>query len=170
MQSNNIVLIGFMGVGKGSLARALARKTGMFAVDTDDLIESLENRTIKRIFKKEGEEYFRELEKKVARWLEQGVSNCIISTGGGFHMVENLNRIGTVVYLRSDFDSIVERLLAHPNAKKKIDKRPLLKNRKKARELFARRVPEYERRADIIIDVTDKRIPVILEELLAKLG
>lgn len=169
MHSNNIVLIGFMGVGKGSLARALARKTGMFALDTDDLIESLENRTIKRIFKKEGEGYFRELEKKTALWLEQGVSRCIISTGGGFHMVENLNRIGTVVYLRSDFDSIVKRMLAHPNAKKKFEKRPLLKNRKKARELFARRAPEYERKADIVIDVTDKRIPAILEELLEKL-
>ena len=170
MHSYNIVLIGFMGVGKGSLARALARKTGMFAVDTDDLIESLENRTIKRIFKKEGEGYFRELERKTALWLEQGVSGCIISTGGGFHMVENLNRIGTVVYLRSDFDSIVERMLSHPNAKKKFRKRPLLKNRKKARELFARRAPEYERKADITIDVTGKSIPAILKELLEKLG
>ena len=170
MHPNNIVLIGFMGVGKGSLARALARKTGMFTVDTDDLIESLENRTVKRIFKKEGESYFRELERKTARWLEQGVSNCIISTGGGFHMVENLNRIGTVIYLRSDFDSIVDRMLAHPNAKKKIDKRPLLKNRKKARELFARRTPEYERKADITVDVTGKSIPSILDEMLTKLG
>jgi shikimate kinase len=170
MHSYNIVLIGFMGVGKGSLARALARETGMYAVDTDDLIESLENRRIKRIFKKDGEAYFRELEQKTSLWLEQGVSNCIISTGGGFHSVENLNRIGTVVYLRSDFDSIVDRMLAHPNAKNKIAKRPLLKNRKKARELFARRTPEYERKADITIDVAGKDIPTIVRELLAKLG
>ena len=58
----NIVLIGFMGVGKGTLARALAKDTGIYAIDTDDLIESLTNTKIKKIFKKRGESYFRSLE------------------------------------------------------------------------------------------------------------
>ena len=46
---NNIVLIGFMGVGKGTVARELVRRSSYFAVDTDDLIESIENKKIKKI-------------------------------------------------------------------------------------------------------------------------
>ena len=55
-----------MGVGKGTVARAIVEESGMYAIDTDDLIESMENRKIKRYLKKkEGEPYFRELEKKL---------------------------------------------------------------------------------------------------------
>ncbi len=165
----NIVLVGFMGVGKGSLARALVKETGRFAVDTDDLIESMENRRIKDIFKEDGEEYFRALEVQVAEWLEQSVSNCIISTGGGFHVVDNLNRIGTVVYLKSDFDTIINKMMSHPKATKKINKRPLLKDPKKARILLQKREPVYAGKADITIDVTGRKTGDILRELLDRL-
>ena len=57
----NIVLIGFMGVGKGSVAREIVKQSDLIALDTDDIIESMENRRIKKIFAEEGEEYFREL-------------------------------------------------------------------------------------------------------------
>jgi shikimate kinase len=170
MSTNNIVLIGFMGVGKGSLARALVKTTGMYSVDTDDLIESLENRKIKDIFKTEGEEYFRQLEKRTAEWLESSVSNCIISTGGGFHAVDNLNRIGTVVYLESDFDAIIGKITGHRNSEKKIKKRPLLKDLDKARELFNARVPIYRGKADITVNVTDRPTGALADELLAKLA
>jgi shikimate kinase len=168
--NNNIVLIGFMGVGKGSLARALVRETGMYSVDTDDLIESLENRKIKDIFKKDGEEYFRALEKRTAEWLEVSVSDCIISTGGGFHAVDNLNRIGTVVYLESDFDAIISKITGHHNSEKKIKKRPLLKDLDKARVLFNTRAPVYKRKADITVNVTNRPTSAIVDELLAKLA
>jgi shikimate kinase len=159
-----------MGVGKGSLARALVRETGMYSVDTDDLIESLENRKIKDIFKKDGEEYFRALEKRTADWLEASVSNCIISTGGGFHAVGNLNRIGTVVYLESDFEAIISKIKGHRNSEKKIKKRPLLKDLDKARKLFDARVPVYREKADITLRVTDRPTDAIVDELLAKLS
>ena len=58
MKKENIILIGFMGVGKGTVARALVKQSDYFAVDTDDLIESLENRKIKKIFEQSGEPYF----------------------------------------------------------------------------------------------------------------
>jgi shikimate kinase len=165
----NIILVGFMGVGKGSLARALVRETGRFAVDTDDLIESMENRKIKDIFQEDGEQYFRDLEVRTAEWLEQSVSNCIISTGGGFHDVENLNRIGTVVYLKSDFDTIINKIMSHPKAARKIEKRPLLKDQEKARILLQNREPVYSAKADITIDVTGRKTGEILRELLAAL-
>ena len=104
----NIVLIGFMGVGKGRIARMLAAKTGRFAVDCDDLIESFSNSKVKKIFAQFGEPRFRELELEVALWLESNVRKTIISTGGGFLQVPNLSKIGKVVYLHSDFDQIVE--------------------------------------------------------------
>ncbi len=51
MKKNNIILIGFMGVGKGTVARAMVKESSMYAIDnTDDLIESMENRAIKKIF------------------------------------------------------------------------------------------------------------------------
>jgi len=162
----NLVLIGFMGVGKGTVARELIKETGKFGVDCDDLIESMENRKIKAIFEADGEDYFRNLEKQTAQWLEKNVKNTIISTGGGFYKVDNLNKIGKVIYLKSSFDGIISRLKAQPNSEKKLAKRPLLKDMKKATELFNQRAPIYEEKADIIIDVENKSLQIVVKELL----
>ena len=162
----NIVLIGFMGVGKGRTARMLAEKTGRFAVDCDDLIESFSNTKVKKIFANHGEPYFRKLERKVALWLEENVSQTIISTGGGFIQVGNLARIGQVVYLHADFDRIVESIMGHPNAKKKIKKRPLLKDMDAARALLDSRLPLYRKAADYVVDVAGRTIDDIAEEII----
>ena len=159
-----------MGVGKGTLARALAGKTGIYAVDTDDLIESLTNMKIKKIFKKKGEEYFRALERRTAEWLAQSVQNSIISTGGGFYKVPNLKEIGTVVYLEADFDWIYDRITKSKNAKKKIKKRPLFKSYKKAKELYEERKPQYAALADLTINVEGKTTEEIIEEIRQALG
>jgi len=164
-KNKNIVLIGFMGVGKGTVARALVKKTKRFSVDTDDLIESLENRKIKDIFETEGEAYFRKLEKKTAKWLENNVKKAVISTGGGFFKVDNLDKIGTIVYLKSSFEAILKRLQEHENADLKLAKRPLLTNIKKAKALFNERAPLYEAKADIIIDVEHRSVPEIVADL-----
>ncbi len=164
----NIILIGFMGVGKGSVAREIVRQSGCIAVDTDDLIESMENRKVKKIFEEEGEPYFRDLERRVGLWLEQSVNDTLISTGGGFFRVPNLKDIGTVVLLHAEFDTIYRRILEHPNAKQKIKKRPLLKDRKKARALYSDREPEYMAVADVVIDVTGKSVETIAGEILEK--
>ena len=165
----NIVLIGFMGVGKGRTARILAEKTGRFAVDCDDLIESFSNSKVKKIFAEYGEPRFRRLEREVALWLEKNVRKTIISTGGGFLQVPNLSKIGKVVYLHSDFDKIVEGIVAHPNAKKKIKKRPLLKDLEKARILFESRLPLYRKVADCEVEVTGRSVEDIVMEVLYSL-
>lgn len=169
MKKKNIILIGFMGVGKGTVARALVKKTNMFAIDTDDLIESMENRKIKKIFEVEGEPYFRDLEKKTALWLEESVKNTIISTGGGFYKQKNLNKIGRVVYLKSSFQGILDRINSAPNAVNKLKKRPLLQNMEKAIELYNSRVSDYEKVADVIVDVEKKDIKDIVKEILGKI-
>ena len=218
MKKNNIILIGFMGVGKGTVARAMVKevqevginshfrmggkeevygngtlvpyknKAGtevpvpndekeesrinshfQYVIDTDDLIESMENRAIKKIFAVDGEAYFRNLEKKTALWLESSVENTIISTGGGFYRQENLKNIGTVIYLKSSFDGILKRIKKAPNAKNKLKKRPLLQNKKEAMKLYDTRVKEYERVADIIVDVENRDLEFIVKEILGQI-
>jgi shikimate kinase len=161
----NIVLIGFMGVGKGRIGRELAKNLGVFALDCDDLIQSANNAKIKEIFAEFGEEYFRKQEKNLAIFLEKSVKNAVISTGGGFYRVPNLKKIGKIIYLKSDFESIINTIKSSPNAQKKIAKRPLLSNLTAAKELFLKREKEYETLADIIIDVRKKSTKDIILQI-----
>lgn len=161
----NIVLIGFMGVGKGSVARELVKQSGLIALDTDDIIESMENRSIKKIFATDGEKYFRDVELQVAKWLEKNVKNTIISTGGGFYKVKNLKKIGTVVLLDSPFEKIYERIVNHPNSQSKLKKRPLMQDLEKAKALYNEREQQYKKVADVVIDVTDKQLEDIVIEI-----
>ena len=164
--ADNIILIGFMGVGKGRTARALAEQTGRCTVDTDDLIESMVNKKIRTIFADQGEAAFRLLEQKVADWLEYHVCGTVVSTGGGFFKARNINRLGTVVYLHSTVDDIYDSICRHPNAKKKIKKRPLLTNLKQAEKLFKERLPQYRKIADIEIAVTGKTSLEVADDIV----
>ena len=164
-KKNNIILIGFMGVGKGTTARAFAKKYGVYAIDTDDLIESLENREIKKIFKKEGESYFRNLEQKTANWIEKCVDNTLISCGGGFYKVNNLNNLGTIVLLDASYDWIYNRLKSAKNSKKKLAKRPLFSEPKKAKALYKERERIYKSVADVIIDMESGNLDKILKDI-----
>jgi len=159
-----------MGVGKGTVARALVKQSDYFAVDTDDLIESLENKKIKKIFEEMGEPYFRALEKKCALWCEKNIQNSIISTGGGFYKQENIKKIGKIVYLQSTFEKILEGIHNSPNAKKKLKKRPLLSNLSEAKKIYDQRVKEYENVADIIINVEDWDENIAAQNILRELS
>ncbi|QOY55836.1 shikimate kinase [Candidatus Sulfurimonas marisnigri] len=157
-----------MGVGKGSVAREVVKNSDYIAIDTDDLIESMENKSIKKIFADDGEEYFRVLEHKLSKWLENSVKNTLISTGGGFYKQKNIKDIGIVVFLNSPFDKILKRIKDHPNSASKLKKRPLLSDMKKAKELYDERLPEYLTLADIVIDVTNKSAMDCSKEILKK--
>ncbi len=166
MQNNNIILMGFMGVGKGSLARELAKQTGRISIDTDDIIESMENTKIKKIFEQEGEDYFREKEKNLSVWLETSVKNSIISIGGGFYHVENLKNIAHVIYLESSFDAILDRINSSEKSKKKFKKRPLLQDMVKAKKLISQRHPKYMASADSVIQTAGKTSVQLTEEII----
>jgi len=165
MMKNNIILIGFMGVGKGTTARAYSKKYGVFIIDTDDLIESQENRKIKTIFKEEGEKYFRLCEQKCADWIESSVDNSFISCGGGFYNVSNLKELGTVVLLDASYEWIFNRLSTAENSKAKLRKRPLFSEPKKAKSLYDKRKRIYSEVADLIINVEDKSMKNIIKEI-----
>lgn len=165
--ADNIILIGFMGVGKGRAARALAAQTGRFTVDTDDLIESMTKMKIRDIFAAQGEVYFRQLEQQAANWLEQQVTGTIVSAGGGFFKVNNLKRLGQVIYLHSDLDGILATMRSHPNAEQKMKKRPLLQDLARAEALFTERLPLYRQAADVEISVQGRNSAEIAAEIAA---
>jgi shikimate kinase len=161
----NIILIGFMGVGKGTTARAYAKKYGIFNIDTDDLIESKENREIKKIFKEHGEAYFRALEQDCANWIEQSVEDSFISCGGGFYKVENLKNLGTVILLDASYEWIYNRLSTAENSKAKLKKRPLFSEPKKAKKLYKERAKSYKKLADFVLNIEGKKMKDIISEI-----
>jgi len=142
-----------MGVGKGTTARAFTNKYGTYIIDTDDLIESKENKEVKKIFAKKGEAYFRAQEQETADWIEKCVTGTLISCGGGFYKVDNLKKLGTVVLLDASFEWIHNRLKTAKNSTSKLEKRPLFSQEEEARKLYKEREKAYRKVADVVIDV-----------------
>ena len=155
-----------MGVGKGTTARAFSKKYGTYIIDTDDLIESKENKEVKKIFAKKGEDYFRAQEQVTANWIEKCVTGTLISCGGGFYKVDNLKKLGTVVLLDASFEWIHNRLKTAKNAESKLAKRPLFSDEKKAKKLYNEREKAYRKVADVIIDVEN----LTLEEQITQIA
>jgi len=142
-----------MGVGKGTTARAFTKKYGTYIIDTDDLIESKENKEVKKIFAKKGEAYFRAQEQETADWIEKCVTGTLISCGGGFYKVDNLKKLGTVVLLDASFEWIHNRLKTAKNSTSKLAKRPLFSQEEEAKKLYEEREKAYRKVADVVIDV-----------------
>jgi len=146
--STNIILTGFMGSGKSSVGRVLAKELNTYFIDTDNLIESFENKTIPEIFKEEGEEAFRAKERYCFNWIKNNVKNTIISVGGGFPVfVPEIKEAGLVIYLKVPFEEILKRM-----SDEEIKKRPLFQDIQKAKELYVKRDKIYEKLADVIIE------------------
>ncbi|MFM7661841.1 MAG: shikimate kinase [Bacteroidota bacterium] len=120
-----IILIGFMGVGKTSLGKKLAKELGWEFVDTDKWIEKKVNLKIIEIFKAHGEDYFREVESSCLNELIN-LRNTVISVGGGLpcfgENMSMLNSFGCTIYLKLEVKEIVKRI-----GQSKIS-RPLLDN------------------------------------------
>ena len=150
----NIILIGFMGVGKGTTARAFSKKYKVYNIDTDDLIESKLNKEVQEVFAKKGEEYFRKQEQKTADWIESSVRGTLISCGGGFYKVNNLKKLGMIVLLDASFEWIYSRLKNASNSEKKLSKRPLFSDIEKAEKLYEERKAQYLDVADVVVDVS----------------
>lgn len=162
----NLVLTGFMGSGKTSVAKTLSKLTGMKAVDTDEIVEKKSGKKISRIFAEKGEEYFRTLESRAAR-TAASMKNVIIATGGGIikkpENIKALKKTGTVIFLKNSFAVSAKRL-------KNKEDRPLFRNDniKQARELYKKRLPVYIKCADIIINTDTKTIRKVAEEIIRK--
>ena len=121
-----ILLIGYMGAGKTTLGRALAKELGLTFVDLDNFIEERYCKSISQIFAEKGEDEFRNIERRMLHETGE-FENVIISTGGGtpcfFDNVEYMNRQGTTVFL----DVPEERLFTRLSIAR--SKRPLIKEK-----------------------------------------
>ena len=163
----NIVLIGFMGSGKSTVGKILARKLSRKVVDTDDVIEKTAGMSIKEIFEKFGEAYFRELERKAVKKVSK-LEGHIIITGGGVVLnrenMQNLRKRGIIVYLHADPEVIYERV-------KKTDKRPLLNVKnpiKRIKELLEFRKELYGEH-DIKVDTSRLTPEEVADEIIRKM-
>ena len=120
-----VFLIGFMGCGKTFWGRQLAQKLQVPFFDLDEKIAEKEERSITDIFEKEGEEYFRLLEKDVLYLLTENHQSFVMACGGGtpcfYNNIEYLNKQGTTVWINCTVDCLFDRLV---NEK---EKRPLVK-------------------------------------------
>ncbi|MYH76652.1 MAG: shikimate kinase [Acidimicrobiaceae bacterium] len=162
----NLVLTGFMGTGKTTVGRILADRLGYGFVDTDEVIESRAG-PIGEIFKRDGEEVFRELERSVARELA-GCTGLVIATGGRMMLDAScracLEPVAWVVCLAAHPDTIIERIGV-------TDQRPLLNAADapaRVRELLAERAEGYARFASV--DTEGRSADEVADAVMSLLG
>jgi shikimate kinase len=159
--TDKIYLVGFMGAGKTTTARALGRVLGWRVEDLDERIEMRERRTIAGIFAQHGEPYFRQLERQSLTELLPE-RHIIVATGGGT-FAEADNRAvmladGRVAWLDVPLETVIERLPAD-------GRRPLAADRTQLAQLYARRQLTYAH-AHVRIDATGP-VAEVIERMLA---
>ena len=146
---SRVVLVGFMGSGKTSVGRLLARRLGYVFEDMDRRIERRAGRTIAEIFRDEGEEAFRAMEHEEALALSRLRDRVVAAGGGAFARPETralLQQGALTVWLRCDLERILTRVPADGS-------RPLAGNRAIMRALLAEREPSY-RMADVAVEAS----------------
>lgn len=153
-----IFLIGFMGSGKTHWGKQLAERLQLSFYDLDEVIVQSEQMNIPEIFAAKGEEYFRNREKEMLEKLVDENPSMVVSCGGGtpcfFNNIEFMKKYGTVVWLNTAVDVLLQRLMKERN------ERPLLKDisDEDLRHYILRKLNErriYYEQADVVIDRED---------------
>lgn len=160
----NLALIGFMGTGKSSVGRLVADLLHFTFLDTDQVIEARAGKTINEIFGQDGEQAFRNWEKKIVEELTLR-DKTVIATGGGLPAnQENLNSLKThalVVCLWASAEVIYERVRDHNH-------RPLLRQAEpleKIRSLLLVRAPYY-RQADVLVNAEIRSVRELATQVI----
>ena len=164
MKAEKLYLVGFMGAGKTSVARALGRRIGWRVEDVDHRIEGRERRRVAEIFAKEGEPYFRTVERGVLLELLPERHVIVAAGGGTFEDPENRTAMladGAVAWLDVPLERVIERVPAD-------GRRPLAADRVQMEQLYARRRGAYSQ-AHVRIDAS-RPVPEIVERLLEWIG
>lgn len=163
----NIFLIGFMGVGKSTISKALQKTFALDVIEMDEIIAQQNHMSISEIFDLYGEEYFRNEETKLLAKCQEK-KNLIVSCGGGVAMrpinVEEMKKSGLVVLLTADPATILDRVQDSHD-------RPLLENNKTVeyiQKLMEKRRPHYEAAADLVVQTDGRDVYEICDEILRK--
>ncbi len=160
--SRPVFLVGFMGAGKTSVARKLARMAGVASVDMDTYIERCEHKRVKEIFAEVGEEGFRAIETQTLYELGMKKDPMVVSCGGGVVLrPENrkaLSELGLVVYLSVTAVEAASRI-------SDVSSRPLFGDLQNAQRVINERLPLYEEVADITIDTVGRGSSSIAHEV-----
>jgi shikimate kinase len=164
VKADKLYLVGFMGAGKTSVARALGRRMGWRVEDIDHRIEAYEHQRVAEIFAQRGESYFRSIEREVLRDLLPQ-RHAVVATGGGT-FVDPDNRAamladGAVAWLDVSLERVIERVPAD-------GRRPLAADRVQMEQLYARRRAAYSQ-AHVRIDAS-RPVPEIVERILEWIG
>ncbi|MDO4632740.1 MAG: shikimate kinase [Eubacteriales bacterium] len=161
----HVILIGFMGAGKTSIGKKLARRQDCRFVDTDLLIEKEQGCRISEIFEKHGEKYFRDLETETLKKLLSEQEPMVIAVGGGLPVREENRRLmaklGMAVYMKASAETLYRRLQGD-------QKRPLLQGgdlKERILTLMDAREEIYEDAAQITYCTDGKTFKQTVEEL-----
>jgi shikimate kinase len=165
-----IILLGYMGCGKSTIANTLSRMVQIPYVDLDEYIEKKANQTIKQIFETHGEIYFRKLEHTSFVELLNTPDIMIIGLGGGTPCYANNHELlkgdgVTSVYLKASIETLFNRLVANKS------KRPLIADKSEAemREFIAKHLFDrsfYYNHAQHKVSVDDKSIEETVNDIL----
>ncbi|MCH1982342.1 shikimate kinase [Ruminococcus sp. OA3] len=162
---NHIILIGFMGSGKTSVGKQLAKVMQLPFVDMDQLIVEKTGMEITEIFERYGEAHFRRIESECLEELSKEEERRVISVGGGLPVQPRnqpyLRKMGTVVLLEASVQTLQRRL-------KYDSSRPMLKGKdlqKNIETLQRQRKAEYEKVSDIRVVTDDKEFCQIVDEI-----
>lgn len=157
-----VFFVGFMGAGKTSVARRLARTCGVASVDMDTYIERREGKKVKDIFAESGEAAFRAIETEVLRELSAKPDPMLVSCGGGVVVTpanhDVFRAAGFVVHLEVTADEAAARI-------SDTSTRPLFQNLEAARARCIERAPLYASVADVTVSTAGKSVPVIAREV-----
>ena len=145
---NNIILIGMPGVGKSTLGKMLAQKINSPYLDTDHIIIEKIGMPLAQYISSNGIEKFKEIESSIL--LSINVDNCVISTGGSVvymnDVMQHLKKIGSIIYIENNFQTIKKRILNAP------DRGLVIKPGQTLKDLYLERIVLYKQYADLIVN------------------
>jgi shikimate kinase len=160
-----VYLVGFMGAGKSTVARALAKRLHWTTEDIDERIEKRERRDIPTIFRRDGEPYFRSIEQEELVTLLP-VRGTVVATGGGTMVNpiarEMMLRDGAVIWLDAPFATVLERVPLD-------GRRPLAADRIEMESLYNQRLMAYSR-AHLRLDAGKSSVEDLVDQIVDWLG
>jgi len=166
MRARAVFLVGFMGSGKNTVAKEVARRLSWDFVDLDARIESREARTIPEIFRLQGEPAFRAAETNALRELTNSLAHpTVVALGGGAFVAEENRKLlasWPSVFLDAPVSELWQRCLQHEAAEDV--NRPLRGDPQQFASLYQQRLPFY-RLASLVVNTSSKKVAAICQEI-----